>query len=118
MHTHASSNGAVERSPDSDKGRRIDEWAWAAFLIMTGALLLFPAERTPDGTWLMGTGLVLLGLNVVRYVRGVTVSRFTSVLGALALAAGLAELAGIDFPLAGVLLIGLGVGIVAKPLLR
>jgi hypothetical protein len=85
---------------------------------MTGALLLFPAERTPDGTWLTGTGLVLLGLNVVRYVRGVAVSRFTSVLGALALAAGLAELAGMDFPLAGILLIGLGVSIVAKPLLR
>jgi hypothetical protein len=108
----------MERSPDSDHGKRIDEWGWAVFLIMTGALLLFPAGRTPDGTWLIGTGFVLLGLNVMRYVRGVAVSRFTIVLGTLALAAGLAELAGIDYPLAGVLLIGLGVSIVAKPLLR
>ena len=68
--------------------RRLEETGWALFLIMIGALLLLPEGLVPDGTWLVGTGLIMIGMNVVRHLHGLRVSGFTAVLGLVALAGG------------------------------
>jgi hypothetical protein len=40
------------------------EWiGWGLFLIMLGGLALVPNHLVPQGTWLVGTGLIMLGLN-------------------------------------------------------
>jgi hypothetical protein len=44
--------------------RRLEGIGWALFLIMIGGLGLVPS--VPQGTWLVGTGLIMLGLNVAR----------------------------------------------------
>lgn len=46
------------------------------FLILTAVVWLFPETRVPPGTWLVGTGLLLLGLNAVRAISKVPVSGF------------------------------------------
>jgi hypothetical protein len=99
-------------------GRRLDESAWALFLIMTGIVWLVPEERLPEGAWLLGTGLLLLALNAARYFNGLTIGGFTAVLGVLALAGGLGELFGADIPLLAVGLLVLGASILVKPFLR
>lgn len=109
------------RGQDAQKdslAKRLDESAWALFLIMTGIVWLVPEERLPDGTWLLGTGVLLLALNAARYFNGLAIGGFTTVLGVLALAGGIGERLGIDIPLFAVALLLLGVSILLKPFLR
>ncbi len=108
----------VLRERDARKeslAKRLDESAWALFLIVTGIVWLVPEERLPDGAWLIGTGVLLLALNVVRYAGGLRIGAFTTILGVLALAGGLSELLGVDMPLSALGLLVLGVSILVKP---
>lgn len=86
------------------------------FLIMTGALWLTPS--VPNGTWLTGVGVLLLGLNAVRYQRFGEWSAPLTVLGALALLAGSGELLGVDLPLFALSAIVLGAVFVLRPYLK
>ena len=80
--------------------------SWALFLIMLGGLGLVPG--VPSGTWLIGTGLIMLGLNVARYQNGIPVGNFTVFLGLAAIAFGVARFVGADLPVLPVLLILIG----------
>ncbi len=97
--------------------KRLEDLGWGLFLLMTGALWLVPAERVPHGAWLIGTGLLLLALNAARYVAGMRISIFTTLLGAVALSGGLADLTGVRFPLLAICLIVIGASMILKPLL-
>jgi hypothetical protein len=115
LHPHTS-------RPDTDDTRResanrIDNIGWGLFLVMTGGLLLF-SNFVPSGTWLVGTGLLLLALNAVRHLRGLDLNLFTLILGALALAAGLADLAHVGFPIFAVALVAFGIAILVRPRAR
>ncbi len=65
---------------------QLERIGWALFLIMIGGLMLLPG--VPSGTWLIGTGLIMLGLNAVRYFKGIPTVRTTTTLGIIALAWG------------------------------
>lgn len=106
-------------SQDSDKralDRRLEGISWALFLIMLGGLALIP--NVPGGVWLIGVGLIMLGLNVARYLNGIRMRSFTSMLGALALVLGVAELIGLDWPVLPILLILIGAGIIFDVIVR
>ena len=111
----AASNQDTQKSA---LNKRLESIGWALFLIMIGGLWLVPDERVPKGTWLIGAGLIMLGLNGARYVSGIKMSGFTIVLGVLALAAGLGDFFGIDLPLLAILLILIGANIILKPLIK
>jgi hypothetical protein len=111
----------VSSNQDAQKtalNKRLEDTGWALFLIMVGILWLIPGERIPDDTWLIGAGLIMLGINGVRYIKGINMSGFTLVLGALALVAGLCGLAGVKLPLFAILFILIGAIIILKPLLE
>jgi hypothetical protein len=112
-HAHAPT---ASTEPALALGKRLDEIGWALFLILTGVVWLFPETRVPPGTWLIATGVLLLGLNAIRAISRVTVSGFTTILGALALAAGLTALWGVHLPLVAICLILLGSGLLARQL--
>jgi hypothetical protein len=114
-HTHAP---PLNREPTPDLAKRLDDIGWALFLILTGALWLVPESQVPPGTWLLSTGALLLGLNIVRVVARVPVSRFLMALGLLAVVAGLSALWGMHLPLAAICLILLGSGMLARQLRR
>ena len=61
--------------------KRLEESSWGFFLLLIGTLLLLPTELVPQGTWLIGAGFIMLVLNCVRYVNGISASGFTVVLG-------------------------------------
>ena len=98
--------------------RRLEEIAWGVFLIMIGVLWLLPGGALPDQTWLVGAGLIILGLNLARYSKGLGVSPFTTVLGATAVGGGVAGMYGIDVPVLAVLPIFIGAQIIVRPLMR
>ena len=97
-----------------DLQKRIDESGWGFFLLMICILLVLPGEFVPRGAWLVGTGIIMLALNCIRYLNNVAVSRFTMVLGLLAVVAGLTGFFSLTLPLLPSLLALIGLSIIVK----
>jgi hypothetical protein len=95
-------------------GKRLEEIAWALFLIMSGALWLAPKAWVPEGTWLAGFGLILLGLNAARRLYGLKLEGFGLVVGLAAFAAGIGRMLGRDLPFVAILLILVGLAMTIK----
>lgn len=114
MNTTMKESGVADPSGSSRQGKRLDEIAMALVLIMTGGLWLAPKATFPEGTWLAGLGLILLGLNAVRRIRGLKTSGFGIIVGLIAFGAGIGRIIGQELPLIPVLLIVLGAGLVLR----
>ena len=103
--------------PDEDAealNKRLEMIGWGLFLIMIGGLMLVPEQYVPEGLWLVGASLIMLGLNAARYFYHLPLSWFTIILGLLALASGAGDLIGIDLPVFPILLILIGAHILLK----
>ncbi len=74
--------------------KRLETICWGLFLIMLGGFMFVPEEFIKRGWWSIGIGLIMLGLNVARYVNQIKMSSFTTFLGILSLAGGIAQVAG------------------------
>lgn len=66
--------------------RKYETIAWGAFFIWWGITSLW--RTLPEGVGAIGIGVILIGLNVARYVSRIPTSSFTIFLGALALTLG------------------------------
>ena len=97
--------------------KQLEAIAWGLFLIMIGGLWLFP-DAVPEGTWLLGVGIIMLGLNGVRYLYGIKMSGFTIFLGIVALIIGIGALFGVDLPIFPILIIIWGLSVVLEPFLK
>ncbi len=95
--------------------KRLESMAWGLFLIMLGGFAFVPEETIPKGAWSIGLGLIMLGLNLARYLNKVKMSGFTTVIGVIALVGGIAQLLGFHQLEDGILLIILGAYIILKP---
>lgn len=62
----------------------------------------------------MGTGLIMLGLSLARYLNGLRVSNFTVVLGIFALLLSVGGMTGVNLPFFPILLILIGADILVK----
>jgi hypothetical protein len=74
------------------QNKRLEQAAWGLVLILAGALFLIPDEQVPSGTWAVGFGLILLGLNLNRFRLGIKMSGFTLLVGIVSLLTGLWDL--------------------------
>ena len=106
---------AVHGEPKEALNKRLEAIGWGLFLIIIGALWLFPNERVPDGTWLIAAGVIMLGVNAVRYLNDIKMSWASLLLGLLAVIFGLGEFVGLDLPFVAILLIVFGAGIILRP---
>jgi hypothetical protein len=93
---------------------RIDAIGWGLLFLMTGVLFLVPG--LPDGTWLVGLGLLMLALNATRLYLGLPLDRFGVLIGVGALLAGLGAMAGMEIPVFALGLIAFGLAIIAGQL--
>ena len=98
--------------------------AWGLLLILWGFTILF--DVVPAGIGLLGTGLILLGLNGVRSLNGIPTRGDTTIFGILALVWGSLELADLyldlpfelsDWAIFAILMIVLGAILLARSLL-
>lgn len=105
-------SAADKEKRDQVVGKRIDAVGWALFFIMIGGIGLAPKESIPEGTWLIGVGLIMLGANVARCLSGLKIVSFTIFLGLLALGIGLSVMFGLNLPVFPILLILVGVSII------
>ena len=111
----APSSSTTQDNAKALLNKQLEASAWGLFLIMLGGMAFIPEERVNEGWWSVGVGIILLGLNVARYLKGIRMSGFTTVLGVIALVTGVGELAGVDLPGLAILLILLGLNLVLKP---
>jgi hypothetical protein len=95
--------------------KRMEAIAWGLFLIMLGGFAFVPKEMVPKGAWSVGIGLIMLGLNLARYLNKIKMSGFTTVVGVIALVGGIVQLLGFHQLEDAILLIILGVYIIFKP---
>ncbi len=97
---------------------RLETIGWACFLILLGGIWLvpFPSERILEAAFLVGVGLIMLGLNAARAAGGIHMRGFTTLLGAFALISGLAAFAGLALPFWPVLLILIGAYLILRSL--
>jgi cytosine/uracil/thiamine/allantoin permease len=99
-----------------EMNRRLETISWGLFLIMLGGFALL--RSVPEGTWLIGAGVIMLGLNAVRLLLGIRVSWFTVILGTVALLSGLGSVYGISIPVGPLLIILIGLAIIVRALDR
>ena len=97
---------------------RLEDFGWGVLLITIGTIWLLPEKQVPPGSWLVAAGLIMLGLNVIRYLNRIKMSGFSLVVGILAVFAGLGEFFGLKLPLLAIALIVIGACILIKPLLE
>lgn len=96
--------------------KRLEDIGWGLLLLLSGGALLLPGWNVPVNIWLIGFGLILLGINLVRRLNGIEMRGFSMALGLLALAGGLAGFLGVELPLFALFLILVGASIILKPL--
>ncbi len=70
--------------------------AWGALFIWIGAINLVP--EVPEGTGWLGIAIILLGLNLVRYLSKIPTSIISITIGIIALALGAAKLLRFSLP--------------------
>lgn len=95
--------------------KRLETVFWGLFLIMLAGWWLIPDETAPKGLWSIAVGLLLLGLNAVRYYSKLKMSGFTTFLGILSLLGGIIEIAGLADLNGALLLLTLGAYLILKP---
>lgn len=107
-----------ETSEKRRLGKRLEELAFALLLVMTGALWLAPNGRVPEGTWLAGAGIILLGLNAARHFYRLGIQGFGIVAGIAALVGGCGRILGHKFLFIPILLIAWGAAMIVKSIVR
>lgn len=100
---------------------------WGLLSVLWGFTILF--DFIPFGVGLIGTGLILLGMNMMRSFNGLSTKADNTILGILALVWGglelarpslrlLFELADWDWAIFAILLVVLGMVLLARGILR
>jgi hypothetical protein len=116
MEGGAMTTNAAQPVHDSPLDRRLNDLGWGLLLMLTGAIWLLPEAQVPPGTWLLGVAVILLGVNVARYMMHIAVSGFSVALGVAALVAAASQMWRTDPPLVAIFLLVIGASLVAKPL--
>ena len=105
----------VEPSEKAILNKRLETIGWGLFLIMLGGFALVPHELVPKGLWSIGVGVIMLGLNITRYLYKIKMSGFTTFLGIVALLSGVTQLMGMHNLDGPILLIIFGAALILKP---
>lgn len=95
--------------------KTLDDIGWGALFITTGAFWLVPETLVPQGGWMIAVGLILLGLNAIRYIVRIEMNGFGFVLGFLALFAGMGAFFNLTLPLFPIALIVIGACMLLAP---
>jgi hypothetical protein len=105
-------------SPKEDLNKRLENVSWGLFLIMLGGIWLVPDRFVPEGSWLIGAGFILIGLNIVRYLKQIPMSNFSLLLGGAALLIGISDFFQVDLPFFPILMIVIGAKLIIQPLVE
>ena len=109
------------------ENRDLETLAWGMLFIWCGTWwgILEPGQYLPAGTGAVGIGLILLGVNVVRALKGISINLCSTtigmlflILGGLKLARLYSHLPSFELSVCGIFLIVLGTSVLVRELLR
>lgn len=103
--TQSPSTDSPRPSSQDERARQIDSAAWAVFFIWVGVVML---ARMPWAWFLVGVGVLIAGVQIVRRQQGLTIEMFGVIVGLIMLAAGVWDLVALSLPLMPIILIVLG----------
>lgn len=106
---------SLQDEPKEALNQRLEAVGWGLFLVTIGLLWLAPQGVVPEGTWLIAAGVILLGVNVARYLNQIKLSGTSLFLGFLAIVFGVGAFMGLELPFVAILLIIFGAGIILRP---
>lgn len=118
MNTQKNQVSVSEEAKKAALSGRLENFGWGVLLMAIGTIWLLPEKLVPQGTLLIAIGLIMLGLNAVRYFNGITMNCLSLVVGFFALAAGAGEFLGLKVSLFAIALIVIGVAILLRPLVE
>jgi hypothetical protein len=95
----------VSTEEKDERDRRLESVGWGLLLVITGTIRMLPEGWVPPGTWLIATGAILVGVNLLRYFNGIPTRGFSIVVGTVALTAGIDSLLGLSLPVVAIALI-------------
>ena len=95
--------------------KQLDTIGWGLFFIMIGVLWLLPEGTVPEDTWLIGMGAIIFGVNGIRYLYGIRIQGFWTVIGIISLIFGISGVFSLELPIFQVLFIVFGISIILKP---
>ncbi len=107
-------------SEKSQTNKFLDAVAWGIFIVLLGASWTASYYYAIDtGIYLaLGTGLILIALNLVRKTMVISISKFSLFIGLLALALSLSGIVGYVLPFIPTLIVLVGLFIVAEAIQR
>ena len=105
-----------ERATRTELDKRVDILGWGVLFVVLGVVGLTP--DLPEGSWLIAAGVVFLGVSVVRAILRLPVSGFTTVVGVIALVAGVGSVAGLEAAVWPLVLIVLGLSLIGGAVYR
>jgi len=97
--------------------KRLECFCWGLFLIFVGILMIAPIRWNLDGVWMIGAGIILLGMNAARHHFKIRVSISTIVLGIIAVILGLNDFLNLYMSIFPLILILIGAGIMLRSFL-
>ena len=106
---------AFNEGSANETARRVDSVAWAAFFIWVGIAMLM---EMPWGWFLVGVGALTLAAQFFHWQAGNKIDRFWTACGVVFLAGGVWMLLQMQWPLAPILIILLGVVLLSRALRR
>ncbi len=89
----------------SKENEKLEKQGWGIFLIFIGLMIVAPEKYFPEGSFLLGTGIILLGLNYVRHIKKLRINKFTLFIGLVAFLSGLGNILGQDIDILPIILI-------------
>ncbi|WP_027581169.1 hypothetical protein [Bradyrhizobium sp. Ai1a-2] len=92
-------------SAQQHRSRQIDSGAWAVFLILLSGVMV---GGLPLAWFLVGLGVLMLSVQLIRRQQSVKIETFDIVVGFIILATGIWDLLALPLPLMPILLIVLG----------
>lgn len=107
-----------EETRKHELNKQIERVSWGLFLILLGGLWLIPTRYVPEDAWLLGAGVILIGMNLVRNRNGIPMSNFTLILGGIALVIGAANVIRFNLPVFPILMIILGAALILRPIVE
>lgn len=93
---------------------RINNIGWGIFLIFAGIIWLIPDGTFPEGIFYIGSGILILGINFIKYIKGIHVSWIMPILGILILVKGIREMTELSISILGVFILLIGLGILVN----
>lgn len=90
METKKIEEKELKKDDIKNLNERYGTFAWGIFFILTGIIIFIPGDQNNE--FLVGIGIILLGLNLVRYIYKIPTNIMTIIFGMMSLVLGIVPL--------------------------